>query len=115
MGHLRLISGKPDQADKILKQALYLFPGYHYALGNLAKVRLQQKHYDEAVNLLQQRYQAAPHGSNRRNLFNRHRHVSSLPRQINPLMDCPHPKVLLKSLNMQNRRPTFETPPHLQS
>jgi tetratricopeptide (TPR) repeat protein len=64
MGHLRLISGKPDQADKILKQALYLFPGYHYALGNLAKVRLQQKHYDEAVNLLQQRYQAAPHAEN---------------------------------------------------
>src|SRR5207302_9023113 len=64
MGHLRLISGKPDQADKILKQALYLFPGYHYALGNLAKVRLQQKHYDEAVDLLQQRYQAAPHAEN---------------------------------------------------
>ena len=41
-----------------------MFPGYHYALGNLAKVRIQQKRYDEAVALLQQRYQAAPHAEN---------------------------------------------------
>ena len=43
---------------------MLLFPGYHYALGNLAKVRLQQKHYDEAIDLLQQRYQVAPHAEN---------------------------------------------------
>ena len=36
--------------------------------------------------------------SNRRNLFNRHLHASSLPRQINPLMDSPYPKAILKSL-----------------
>ena len=41
-----------------------MFPGYHYALGNLAKVRIQQKRYDEAVELLRQRYQAAPHAEN---------------------------------------------------
>jgi tetratricopeptide (TPR) repeat protein len=41
-----------------------MFPGYHYALGNLAKVRIQQKRYDEAVQLLEQRYQAAPHAEN---------------------------------------------------
>src|SRR2546427_647102 len=64
MGHLRLISGKAEQAEKILTQAFLLFPGYHYALGNLAKVRLQQKHYDEAIDLLQQRYQVAPHAEN---------------------------------------------------
>ena len=40
------------------------FPGYHYALGNLAKVRIQQKRYDEAAELLRQRYQAAPHAEN---------------------------------------------------
>ena len=64
MGHLRLTEGKTEQAEKILRQALLLFPGYHYALGNLAKVRLQQKHYDEAIDLLQQRYQVAPHAEN---------------------------------------------------
>jgi len=64
MGHLRLIVGRTDEADNILRQALALFPGYHYALGNLAKVRIAQKKYDEAVTLLQQRYQAAPHAEN---------------------------------------------------
>ena len=49
MGHLRFVAGKTDEADAILKQALTIFPGYHYALGNLAKVRVTQKRYDEAV------------------------------------------------------------------
>jgi tetratricopeptide (TPR) repeat protein len=64
MGHLRLIAGKTDEADNILKQALIIFPGYHYAVGNLAKVRITQKRYDDAIVLLQQRYQAGPHAEN---------------------------------------------------
>src|SRR5438128_12589790 len=64
MGHLLIISGKTDKAEKLLQQALALFPGYHYALGNLAKVRIQQKRYDQAVDLLQQRYKAAPPAEN---------------------------------------------------
>jgi len=64
IGHLQLMSGKIDEADKTLQQALVVFPNYHYALGNLAKVRLQQKQYEEAVHLLRQRYEAAPHAEN---------------------------------------------------
>lgn len=64
MGHLRFIAGKTDEADNILKQALIIFPGYHYALGNLAKVRITEKRYGEAIALLEQRYQAAPHAEN---------------------------------------------------
>jgi len=64
MAHLRIISGKTDEAEKLLHQALAQFPGYHYALGNLAKVRVQQKRYDQAVDLLQQLYKAAPHAEN---------------------------------------------------
>lgn len=64
MAHLQLSVGKVADAEKNLQHALTLFPGYHYALGNLAKVRMAQKHYDEAVQLLQQRYQAAPHAEN---------------------------------------------------
>ena len=64
MGHLKLSAGKISDADTVLQQALALFPGYHYALGNLAKVRVTQKRYSEAVALLQQRYQAAPHAEN---------------------------------------------------
>ena len=62
--HLNLATGKTSQAENLLQQALAMFPGYHYALGNLAKVRIQQKRYAEAVELLQQRYQAAPHAEN---------------------------------------------------
>ena len=64
MAHLNLTVGNLEQSEKLLHQALVMFPGYHYALGNLAKVRVQQKRYGEAVELLQQRYQAAPHAEN---------------------------------------------------
>src|SRR5262249_36112056 len=64
MGHLEIAMGKPVEAEKYLHQALTLFPGYHYALGNLAKVRIQEKRYDEAIDLLKQRYHAAPHAEN---------------------------------------------------
>jgi Flp pilus assembly protein TadD len=64
IGHLQLMSGKITKADNTLQQALALFPGYHYALGNLAKVRIEQKRYEDAVNPLQQRYDAAQHAEN---------------------------------------------------
>jgi len=64
MAHLNLAIGKINEAEKLSQQALVMFPGYHYALGNLAKVRIQQKRYDEALELLKQRYHAAPHAEN---------------------------------------------------
>lgn len=64
MAHLKLATGKIQDAESLSQNALAMFPGYHYALGNLAKVRIQQKRYSEAVNLLKQRYQAAPHAEN---------------------------------------------------
>jgi tetratricopeptide (TPR) repeat protein len=64
MAHLNLATGKSSQAENLLQQALAMFPGYHYALENLAKVRVQQKRYAEAVEFLKQRYQAAPHAEN---------------------------------------------------
>ena len=64
LAHLKLVTGKTQAAETLLDQALAMFPGYHYALGNLAKVRIRQKRYDEAVSLLQSRYDAAPHAEN---------------------------------------------------
>ena len=64
IGHLQLTSGKLSDAETTLQQALATFPGYHYALANLAKVRIEQKRYAEAVTLLQQRYDAAHHAEN---------------------------------------------------
>ena len=64
MSHLDLVVGRLEEAEKLAQQALTLFPGYHYALGNLAKVRIGQKRYTEAVELLQQRFQSAPQAEN---------------------------------------------------
>jgi tetratricopeptide (TPR) repeat protein len=64
IGHLQLMSGKIAEADTALQQALALFPRYHYALQNLAKVRVEQKRYADAVALLQQRYDDAHHAEN---------------------------------------------------
>jgi tetratricopeptide (TPR) repeat protein len=64
MAHLQLSVGRLTEAEKNLQQALALFPCYHYALGNLAKVRIAQKRYEEAVQLLTTRYQSAPHAEN---------------------------------------------------
>jgi tetratricopeptide (TPR) repeat protein len=60
MGHLRRASGSIDAAEKLFQQALTSFPGYPSALGNLAQVRIAQKLFEDAVVLLQQRYQDAP-------------------------------------------------------
>ena len=64
IAHLELSVGRTADAETNLQQALVRFPGYHYALGNLARVRIVQKRYNEAVELLKQRYQAAPHAEN---------------------------------------------------
>ena len=64
IAHLKTMTGRTKDASQILEQALALFPGYHYALANLAKVRKAERKYDEAVSLLRRRYEAAPHAEN---------------------------------------------------
>jgi tetratricopeptide (TPR) repeat protein len=60
----RVDLGRTENADRLLQEALVLFPNYHYALANLAKVRSTQKRYVEAADLLKRRYAAAPHPEN---------------------------------------------------
>jgi tetratricopeptide (TPR) repeat protein len=64
MGHLEASRGRLEASEGHLKQALELFPDYHYALGELGKVRMAQKRYPEAVSLLRLRYEKAPHPEN---------------------------------------------------
>jgi tetratricopeptide (TPR) repeat protein len=64
MAHLHVMNGKIEIAEKLLDQALTLFPQYHYALAQMAKVRTSQRRYKDAVELLRMRYQAAPHPEN---------------------------------------------------
>lgn len=64
MGHLEASRGRLEASEDHLEQALELFPDYHYALGELGKVRVAQKRYPEAVSLLRLRYEKAPHPEN---------------------------------------------------
>ena len=64
IAHLHLAAGDLEKAEIYANGALGLFPGYHYALGTLAQVRLAQKRYGDAAGLLQKRYDAAPHAEN---------------------------------------------------
>jgi tetratricopeptide (TPR) repeat protein len=64
IAHLYLSSGRVAEAETAAQTALSLFPEYHYALAQLAGVRVAQGRHDEAVTLLRQRYAQAPHPEN---------------------------------------------------
>jgi tetratricopeptide (TPR) repeat protein len=64
MGLLELMRGNAAGAEAYLVEALGLFPGYHYALANLGRVRSAQGRHGEAVDVLRRRYEAAPHAEN---------------------------------------------------
>jgi tetratricopeptide (TPR) repeat protein len=64
IAHLNFVNGDLSKAEQSATSALNLFPNYHYALGALAQVRIEQKRFDDAVTLLRQRYGTAPHAEN---------------------------------------------------
>ncbi len=64
LANLYLSTGKLELAETVIQQALELFPGYHYSLAGLGKLRLAQGRFDEAVEALQKRFEAAPHPEN---------------------------------------------------
>jgi len=64
IGHLHLLEGRYDAAERALQQALTAFPGYHYALGQLARGRAAEGRWTEAASLFQKRQEVAPHPEN---------------------------------------------------
>jgi tetratricopeptide (TPR) repeat protein len=64
IGHLHVLCGETGPAESALQQAMQVFPDYHYALGNLGKLRMLEKKYDEAAKLFRKRYDMAPHPEN---------------------------------------------------
>ena len=65
VSHLQLQAGRVALADRAVTDALALFPGYHYALHQLAQVRDAQGRYKAALAARRQHYAAAPHPENR--------------------------------------------------
>ena len=64
ISHLQLLTGDVATAERSAESALHIFPDSHYALAALAQVRLAQERFDDAVSLLRQRYEIAPHTEN---------------------------------------------------
>lgn len=64
VAHLHLSVGAVERAEAACVEALQLFPDYHYALGQLARVRSAQRRFADAAALQQQRYRGAPHPEN---------------------------------------------------
>jgi tetratricopeptide (TPR) repeat protein len=64
VAHLARLAGNTAEAERLLLEAFKLFPRYHYALAQLAKIRTSESRHAEAALLLQQRYDAAPHPEN---------------------------------------------------
>ena len=56
--------GNRTEAERVVREALQLFPGYHYALGALSRIMIDSGKFEEAVVLEQERFGAAPHAEN---------------------------------------------------
>jgi tetratricopeptide (TPR) repeat protein len=64
IAHLLIEKREYSNAERALKEALRIFPNYHYALANLAKIYTARGDHAEAANLYRRRYEAAPHPEN---------------------------------------------------
>lgn len=53
-------TGHADRAETLLKQILAANPSYQPAVAEMARVRMQEHRYSDAVDLLRERYHAAP-------------------------------------------------------
>jgi tetratricopeptide (TPR) repeat protein len=60
MAKLLRQSGRADAAEGLLQKALKTFPDYYFSLEELAEVRLGQRNYSEAVELLEKRNRSFP-------------------------------------------------------
>ena len=64
MSHLHLGAGRVPEAETVVNHALKLFPDYHYAVAQLAKVREAQGRKEDVVSLLRHHVKLAPHPEN---------------------------------------------------
>jgi len=62
MAHVLSLMGDLANAEESAKRALTVFPDYYTALAELARIRVTQKQYDEAVMLLNKLCGAVPRG-----------------------------------------------------
>lgn len=64
IAQLSLQTCRTDAAERLLSEALALFPDYHYALAQMAEVRQQQGRLADAAALRERHYHVASHPEN---------------------------------------------------
>lgn len=64
ISHLHLSLGRVEPAARFADAALHLFPGYHYALAQRAKVETARGEHVQAAATLREQVRAAPHPEN---------------------------------------------------
>lgn len=64
IANLQLTAGNLAEAEKYASGALGVFPGYHYALAAMGRVRTAQKRFVDAADFYRQRYEASRHPEN---------------------------------------------------
>jgi tetratricopeptide (TPR) repeat protein len=64
LAHLHLLANRIDRAQALADEALRLFPDYHYALAQLAKVYGRRGDHAREAALLADRFRATPHPEN---------------------------------------------------
>ena len=65
IAHLSLLTCRTEAAEALLTEALKLFPDYHYALAQMAELRVAQDRLQEAAALRARHVEVAPHPENR--------------------------------------------------
>lgn len=65
LAHLHLAAGRVDVAEQLAAEALRLFPEYHYALQQMARVFEVRGLHREALAWQRRHFNAAPHPENR--------------------------------------------------
>ena len=65
IAHLSLLTCRTEAAEALLTEALKLFPDYHYALAQMAELRVAQGRLQEAAMLRARHVEVAPHPENR--------------------------------------------------
>jgi tetratricopeptide (TPR) repeat protein len=64
IGQLNLAAGRLDAAERAVAEALRVFPDYHYALGELARLQAARGAWAEALATERRHYRAAPRPEN---------------------------------------------------
>ena len=65
IAHLSLLTCRTEAAEALLTEALTLFPDYHYALAQMAELRIAQGRYQQAASLRARHVEVSPHPENR--------------------------------------------------